>query len=435
MMKKDIEINERIESYLKGTLSEEDMKRVRDRMKEDASFAKQVEAHRQLHDVITDSVYLGVRNELKNVHLNKMRTLRNIRRITGFGSAGLIVGLAVVFLVVRKPESGDIPQEDTLSPVKQQIIEQPATEEIPAGGDVPAGISSPEEVTGTQMAGEGMKEEGMTGREAATEGTDVKVGSEVRALQQQAARKAAAPAPSPESSKDAGEGPIERTGSIDVVTGRDAGGPDEEMPDAEQPDAATAGREQTDRLGEDDQAAGAENPVSDVSDCSNVNIEGSLIIEVSCNNEPTGSIQIDGQSLRGGSPPYSFSLSQKTYTDTPVFSSLYAGNYSVYARDAAGCIKLLQNAVVGSEDCTYEHVFAPMQGQVWTVPVRDNGNGTLIIYSKEGNVVYQVPVRGDEETLWQGETVSGQGLPMGLYPFEIRYDDGTRFIGTVTLVR
>jgi hypothetical protein len=170
-------------------------------------------------------------------------------------------------------------------------------------------------------------------------------------------------------------------------------------------------------------------------DCNEIIIEASFTSNISCNNEPTGSIVIDRQSVRGGAPPYAFSLNQKIFADTSVFSALYPGSYSLFARDINDCVSMLGTAIIGSEDCTYQAAFAPLRGETWMVPVDENRIGTLFIYSKEGNVVYSIPVNGNETTVWSGETLSGQGLPMGLYQFEIRYDDGNRFIGNVTIVR
>lgn len=414
-MKKDIEINELIESFLKGTLPEEDMRHISDRMERDASFARQVETHRQLHGVITDSIYLGVRNELKNVHLNKMRTARNIRRITGFGSAGLIVGLAVFFLVTRNNGTGDkLPEND------QTIMEQPAT--VQPTTEQPA----PEQPAPMQPAVAQPIRERLASPPADTvNGTAKDTSAAGNGMD----------IPSATSNEDTEEGTVlqrSEDDSSDTKTDTNAQLKDEAGAENELEQAAAEGRGEQGTSPDNGNAAGeAKTPL----DCNDVFIEASLITEASCNNEPTGRIMVDGQTLRGGVPPYSFSLNGSTFTGNPVFSALFPGNYPVYARDAAGCINSLGNVVVRTEDCTYQYVFAPMRGDVWNVPVKDDATGILIIYSKEGNVVYRVPVSSDEEAVWSGNTVSGQGLEMGLYQFEIRYDDGTRFSGTVTLVR
>lgn len=56
---------------------------------------------------------------------------------------------------------------------------------------------------------------------------------------------------------------------------------------------------------------------------------------VMCNGGNTGSIQVT--QVTGGTGNFTYSLNNINYQSGPVFSGLTAGNYTVYAKDAAGC--------------------------------------------------------------------------------------------------
>ena len=56
----------------------------------------------------------------------------------------------------------------------------------------------------------------------------------------------------------------------------------------------------------------------------------------SCSNSPTGDLEVTG--LLGGTAPFQFSLNQVDFQDSIRFTGLSAGNYTVYAEDANGCV-------------------------------------------------------------------------------------------------
>ncbi|MBN2480985.1 MAG: hypothetical protein JXB19_04535 [Bacteroidales bacterium] len=387
-MKNEIEINERIDSYLKGILAEDEKMVFELRMQEDPSLARQVELHRQLHDVISDGVYLDLKNALKTIHLKKISTSGKIRRITGYGSGGLIIGLAV-FLAIKNGtdnrnsfrESPVVPYRKTATDTLERAVAEndnpnAGTEvTVPSGDNILVLATDADALQPVTITQDAHGETGMTGTLSS-------------------------------STDDADSTLIHRP--IPVV----------EVPEYEP-----------------DQDGDLKSEEEMTIDCSQINIEAVFTSHSSCNNKPTGVIEIDAQSIKGGEPPYVFSLNQKTFADTLIFASLSPGSYPVYAKDAHDCANRLGIAIIDSEDCTYQDIFAPLKGEIWSVPVERDKAGTLLIYSKAGIVVYSIPVSGNDPVVWNGETVNGQMLPMGLYQFEIRYSDGTSFTGNVTIVR
>lgn len=387
-MKKEIEINERIESYLNGTMPAAEKESFEQLMQEDSFLAQQVDLHRQLHDVIAEGAYLHVKSELKSIHLQKVKISKTARRITGYGIGGLIIGIVLLLVIknvigTKEPvdENNVIPAEQiTTIPVPEATIKM----------DTPAGekesIISREDITRVDEPGDETR-------------PSVALPEEI---------------PEEKALAETEPVPVENKDSFRINN----------LIPAFEPAVPSV---------QDDIAAGSDDNVA--FDCSKITIEASFTSEVSCNNKPTGSIVINRKSITGGMPPYTFSINQAAYIDTVMFASLYPGSYTIYAKDANDCISRLGTAMIGIKDCTYEDIFSPLKGDTWTIPVDRNKEGILTIYSKSGAVVYSIRVSGSETNIWNGETISGQVLPMGLYQFEITYDDGSRFAGNVTIVR
>lgn len=62
----------------------------------------------------------------------------------------------------------------------------------------------------------------------------------------------------------------------------------------------------------------------------------SSVTNVSCNDGSNGSVVISGT---GGVTPYTYSINGYSYQSSASFSSLEAGSYTLYVKDALGCIK------------------------------------------------------------------------------------------------
>jgi hypothetical protein len=382
-MKREIEINERIEAYLNGELPIGEAEEFRAMLAGDPALDREVELHRNLRDIITDGAYLRVKNELHGIHARKLRTINRIKRSAGFGLGGLILGI-IAFLLLwdnQGTRTGMKNRDSVLIPYRDSV-----TITVPSRYK-PEMIPGPTPVTIRDSSSRiGQLTEPEKGRQ--NPDTAHLAGREKRQIE-----------PEPRE--------------------KDAAGPEKTVSEI--------------RSDLPSQEAASEGPGK--TDCRKVVIAGNFNESESCNNKPTGLIVINRNSVTGGVAPYSFSLSQDNFRDTMQFGGLYPGNYTLYARDANNCVNRLGIAVIRSVDCTYQAVFAPDKGETWTVPVDPDRQGTLKIFSKAGMLVYSAKVTGDQVTTWAGTTISGQSLPMGLYPFEITYGDGTGFSGTVTIVR
>ncbi len=381
-MKQEIEINEWIEAFLNGNLPAEERASFRKKLEEDPGFAREVELHRQLRNIITDGAYLGIKNDLKSIHLEKTRIAKRIKRITGFGAGGLIIGVILLWILpnARNTENDNNKQlisvrEDSVTVQDQKDLLTGKT--LETTGMISSGVSSADQVSGQNRI-----------PDKVLQADTIQVPKMIQ-----------------------GEVPVENK---ETKTGKPIPEPVSEY------NPAPVKTEEISKT-----------------DCRRIKIEGSFRESESCSNKPTGSIAIDRQSVTGGLAPYTFSMSQVDFRDTLLFSGLYPGSYALYARDANNCIGRIGIALIRSVDCTsaYQAVFAPLRGEIWSIPIDPDRSGTLNIFSKAGALVYSVKFTGDTPITWSGTTLSGQALPMGIYQFEIRYTDGESFMGNVTILK
>ncbi len=78
-----------------------------------------------------------------------------------------------------------------------------------------------------------------------------------------------------------------------------------------------------------------------------------LLSENSCENAPTGRIQIEN--IEGITPPYSFSIDGITFQNELLFENLFSGSYQVILADANGC-EFIEETTVNTNE-TLEVVF------------------------------------------------------------------------------
>jgi hypothetical protein len=390
-MKKEIEINERIESFLNDDLSSEEMQEFKNQLEDDPLLVQEVELHRQLRVVITDGAWLNVKNELGSIRLRKIRQLKRIKRATGFGFGGFLACIILILIFRNVPDKPKIIRESSPAEIRQEIKDHfpPEPKKVIRKSD-PGIIDQavPPDGKTKSKDPESIRQETLI--------------------------------PVPEKSAERKQ---EHGDSMNLVN----------KPDTMNGGFVTGSSGKVSSA--DKTTKQAETGISGKTDCRKVTIQAKFLTQESCNNKPTGSFVIDRGSITGGRPPYAFSLNHERFHDTTAFYLLYPGNYPVYVKDDNNCIELLGTARIGSVDCTYQAVFAPMKGESWTIPVNHVSDGILQVYSKAGTIVFYMKFTQDESPVWSGGTITGQALPMAIYQFQINYDDGSSFTGNVTIVR
>jgi hypothetical protein len=127
------EIHDRIEAYLNGTLSPEDMQRMAQDILQDRSLAEEVELHRSLQSMLEDHAYLNLRRNLDEITGADMPLPdsgkpkpKNWLLIVGLG----LILMVLVWIFVPWPSSNPIP------PAPSSIPEETFPIPLP-GGDLP----------------------------------------------------------------------------------------------------------------------------------------------------------------------------------------------------------------------------------------------------------------------------------------------------------
>lgn len=173
-----------------------------------------------------------------------------------------------------------------------------------------------------------------------------------------------------------------------------------------------------------------------VPECAIALSELKILTVASCVNSPTGRVVIDGQSKLKGTAPFQFSINSEKYFETRTFTHLYAGNYILTVRDAAGCEWQYPAEIrVDENDCsTTEYAFYPEKREVWKLSVSSATNGKIEIYNRNGSLVYAAEIVDGYPDQWDGTASNGQVLPMGSYSFILR-TGGKSVTGQVTILK
>ena len=128
---------------------------------------------------------------------------------------------------------------------------------------------------------------------------------------------------------------------------------------------------------------------------------------------------------------YEYSLDNDDYQDSPVFTGLEPGVYTVYVKDVGGC---------GQDDIevvllNYPKFFTPNgdgQNETWRIPNSWFEPGMLLrVYDRYGKLIKSFDSR---DTGWDG-TLNGKQLPSTDYWFIVERQDGRVFKGHFAMIR
>jgi gliding motility-associated-like protein len=151
-------------------------------------------------------------------------------------------------------------------------------------------------------------------------------------------------------------------------------------------------------------------------------------------DEPTGEIRITD--IRGGNAPYEVSIDGVTWglvkdksipIDT-VITTLPMGRYTVYVRDASGCVKEYETEIKESK-FMIPNVFTPNNDGVNdTFFIRNLPAGTFVtITNRWGKIVY---TSKDYQNDWDGGS-----YPDGVYYYSVNIAGSGQFTGWIQIWR
>ncbi|MBN2611466.1 MAG: gliding motility-associated C-terminal domain-containing protein [Bacteroidales bacterium] len=373
---KRIEKYELIERYLLGTCSDEEKAAVEQKIQAEPEFAGELEQHRQLQNIIIDHTLVEIKDNLKDIRNRHLQKIRKARLFRGMAIVGFCLSILSIFLIMHN---------------KRDIAVRPASEAYKAS-------------------------------EAFLDSTSKKHVQESIILNTEEKAEPQRDVPVKIVTQD----------NIPKVSGNTEQ-PGEPFNDTKiQPVLTLVTPVAND--------ASIDNPVNlpasgDIPDkATTCNIKAAYIVEPSCNNAPTGIVRVEENSITGGTAPYEVSLNG-IFSGSMEFVNLRAGNYMIEISDAAGCTLIIPSVVVEDIECfTKDTKFSPVH-EVWEMPLEHGKQGTIIIYNKEGLVVYRLKFNGLNPETWNGNDAKNEALPRGVYPFVVKYDDSKVFQGTVTIVR
>jgi hypothetical protein len=377
----NIDLYELIERYLLNKTSPEETAEIERRIESDPSFAREVQLNRDMQQLINDHSLLNIKHDLNNIRkrrISKIKSRNKFYRNLLIGSSGIIILTISSLLLLNKKYIAVRPVPETsevsgtLDDTSMYLSE---SKDLNKSEQVkehkPKGVLK--DVTDS---GETTDDEKVSGSYSLTDSTDKSQLKPVEIFKE-----------------DEDGSPVESqqpyTGSNDIT-------PEEKQIPC--------------------------------------NIKAEFLTEPSCNNSPTGLIRFIESSVSGGTAPYQFALNG-IFSDSLVYRNLLPGLYNIAIRDASNCIKEWKMVEIEKINCFGEFKFAPLYGEIWKIPAETGHPGILTITNKSGKIVYQLKFDGLSELTWNGMSLNNEMLPMGAYPFIIKYQNGNVFRGTVTIVK
>ncbi|MDD2635934.1 MAG: gliding motility-associated C-terminal domain-containing protein, partial [Bacteroidales bacterium] len=159
-----------------------------------------------------------------------------------------------------------------------------------------------------------------------------------------------------------------------------------------------------------------------------------ITIDPSCIGNDDGYIEIEAM---GGTPPYTFIWGNQT-SSIEYISGLIQGNYAFTITDSNGCLLETENIklIDTNVDClTIPNAFTPNTDGIndtWIIENIEMFPWALIqIFNRWGQLVFEGYGAGKP---WDG-TWNGKIVPTGTYIYTVDLFNGTKYCGTVTVVK
>ncbi|MBN2275512.1 MAG: SprB repeat-containing protein [Bacteroidales bacterium] len=385
---------EMFENYLKGSLDRLSKDAFEDALRNDPVVNHEFQEYREAHRLIIESRLLDIRQELENLHTAKLKTGQTQKGIRNIMiSAGIILSGILLYVLLNR--SDEIPRQEN---------------HLPDTGTTHAKTS---DTAHEESRISGMHNEtDRPDHQMTTATVDTNVLFTDLDIE----------------NKDAGHDKKMKRPAEDITKHLTKEVNDVFETQLSIPPVDTSLASENRRT---------ENEINDllsVSDCEKVIISCEYMTENTCSGQSQGRIIFITHSLKGGTPPYEFSIDSGTaFEERTLFDNLQSGKYRLFVRDAHQCISETGLAEINSVECDFR--FAPGLGEVWDIPFITDKNGKLSLYSKEGKLFYSAPVGPHLGKTWDGRSLQGEMMPLGVYMFQLSFKDGSRHQGTVTIIK
>ncbi len=367
---------ERFENYLKGTMDEVSKTSFEKELDNDKKLYQEFLEYRQAHNLIFESRLLDIKQELQSIHAYHLK-VRRLWRNTG----GIIIVTGLILTAIFLYKHFNIKKESS----KDTVTDITASDSLQSGNNAV-----------------GMSVDAIPAHKTITDRLNRPDTQTVRLL--------------PSAEKQA----VIEAGPVNEIVKR-------EIPALLlKTDSVSAPV----RVSQDDEMKKEKRFI----DCEQVEIKCDFKIENTCAGRSEGKINFLNQTLKGGVPPYEFSINNgASYFNHALFINLQEGTYRLLIRDGNHCTSFIGSAEVVGYECDFR--FAPALGEVWDIPFISENEGVLRILTKDGKLLYVSEVGQYSKKQWDGRAQNGDLLPLGVYLFAIELADGTRYNGTVTIIK
>jgi gliding motility-associated-like protein len=170
--------------------------------------------------------------------------------------------------------------------------------------------------------------------------------------------------------------------------------------------------------------------------CEAIRISAEVKIKYDENQQGEAVVIIDPSSVKGGTPPYSYSINKEPFTQDNTFEPVKEGHYFVQIKDQNGCISELEKEInIRIPKKEIDDVFTPSNGDTWSFPIQTNTTATISILNKSGLTVYSANINGGYPNQWDGRDMDGNELNTGNYYFIINFANGELLKGHVSIIR
>lgn len=376
---------ELFEDYLKGKLNTPEKAEFENLLQTDHEVLSQFEEYQAVHKLITDSALLDMKQQLADIHKAEVKSLRIKRNIQyAVVSALLITGLVLYVVLHKGNDTGK--KAEPISPVNQAAVVKQTEESVGPGtnpGKRPVSATPQTVVAPTVPHKTELSVIDTVSKEVISSSSSAEKQMEPKTVQPQVLIE---PGKKPEKTSSK---PLEQKGVQE----------------------------------------------SKPADCSNVQITCTYRIEEGCEDAGQGKIIFSKTSVKGGKPPYLFSVSDERFERSVVFDQLVAGRYKLVVKDDNDCLSVIGFADVREIVCPADFVISPERNEYWTIPYEKGQSGKLFIYTKNGNLVYSADIDQSRYTYWDGKASDGKELSLGVYAFRINYSNGKVLNGSVTIVK
>ena len=171
--------------------------------------------------------------------------------------------------------------------------------------------------------------------------------------------------------------------------------------------------------------------------CTSISLSN-YTIKPSCTGSDNGQLNYTLDDISGGNAPYKTAIYHVGEEYEADENALVPGNYLLEITDKNDCKDTISGIVVTENWCLkrLEESFSPNYGEVWEYPiVAGVSSYNVVLRDAAQTVLLDKQVELEEDLEWDGRLTNGTTISGGVYFVEIKDQQTTYFVGTITIVQ